>query len=67
MTMNTKQKIELSLAVLAIFIFSLFMINNPSIAGFVTAETYTQKVDIKLDQSSRIAIEIFAKKLNTIL
>ncbi len=62
MTMNIKQKVELGFAVLAVFVFSLFMINNPSIAGFVTAETFTQKVDITLEESARIAVESISKK-----
>lgn len=49
--------IEFVGAAVAVFLLTLFMANNPSITGFVTTETFVQKLNFEVTESQLIGIE----------
>ncbi len=54
--------IELSFVVLIIIVLSLIMLNNSSITGFVTTDTYTQKLDLTIEDNQLLEIASLNEK-----
>ena len=52
-----KRSIELSVICLILLVFALIVSKNPSITGFMTTNTFTQKLNLDISESKLIGIE----------